>query len=348
MSKKQLVVLLLIVCLLFVAVAGCGGGSQDKKTSEERKEETSAGSQTPETVTLEAAGGGVGGAWYSTLASLAELINQKDPSIQIKVVPGGGVSNPASIGKGDVDMGWLYPPFAKAAYNGTKPYDQKYQNLRVIAGGFSPSFLEISVLADRDITSIEDVLKNKKPVRFLTGKKSTTTGWFFDRMLEYYGVTTQDIESWGGKVIYTAYGDWAQLAKDGHIDIMFNQIAIPSPVLQEILTSREVRLLPFPSDLRDFMAEEYSLNKAVIPAGSYSFLKEDIPTLHLSTALAVNKKVPDEVVYRLLEILDQNLSEVKAIHPSWKDFDIKTAWKNLGAPLHPGAEKFYKDKGYMK
>ncbi len=308
----------------------------------------SIGNVSAETVILKAAGGGVGGAWYSTLASLAELINQKDPSIQIRVVPGGGVSNPANIGKGNLDMGWVYPPFAKAAYSGKEPYKTKYQDLRVIAGGFSPSVLEISILADRDIKSFADVLKNKKPTRFLTNRKSTTTGYFFERILAYYGVTTKDVESWGGKVIFTAYGDWGQLAKDGHIDMMFNQIAIPSPVLQEILTARKVKLLPFPDDLREFMAKEYSLNKEIIPAGSYSFLKEDIPTLGLANALAVNKKVADEVVYKILEIIEQNPKEILAIHPSWKNFSIKTAWKNLGAPLHPAAEKFFKDKGYMK
>ena len=300
------------------------------------------------TTSIKAAGGGVGGAWYSTLASLAELINQKDSSIQIKVVPGGGVSNPANIGKGNLDMGWVYPTFAKAAYLGKKPYKKQYKDLRVIAGGFSPSNLEISILADRDIKSLKDVLKNKKPIRYLTNRKSTSTGYFFERILEFYGATTKDVESWGGKVIFTAYGDWGQLAKDGHIDLMFNQMAIPSPVLLEILTARKVKLLPMPSDLRDYMAEEYSLNKEIIPAGSYNFLKEDIPTLGLANALAVNKKADDSLVYKILEIIEKNPEAILAIHPSWKNFHINKAWKNLGAPMHPAAEKFYKDKGYMK
>lgn len=299
-------------------------------------------------IRLEGTAGGVGGTWYNTLASLASLINEKDSSIRINVAPGGGVANPATIGEGQFDIGWVYPTFAKMAYEGKDTYKKEYKDLRVIATGFSLNYIELSKLADYDISSLEEIFKEKKPVRFLTGKQTTSTGFFFTKMLEFYNSSVEEIESWGGKVLFSAYGDWASLAQDGHIDVMFNQIALPSPQLQEITTYRKVELIPFAEDFRDYLAEEYALEKTVIPAGSYNFLKTDIPTVRFANALAVNKSVSDEAVTRILEIIDQNIEEVKSIHPSWKsDFDIRNAWKYAGVSLHPAAEKFYKDKGYM-
>lgn len=297
---------------------------------------------------LAATAGGVGGTWYSTLGALSGLLNEKDSSIRFTVSPGGGVANPGTIGEGQFDIGWVYPTFAKLAYEGKDVYQKEYKDLRIMATNFSPNYFELSILADSDISSLEEIFKEKRPVRFLTGKQSTSTGFFFIRVLQFYNSSVEEIESWGGKVLFRAYSDWAGLVQDGHVDIMFNQIALPSAVLQEILTHRDVKLLPFSEDFRDYMAPKYALEKVIIPAGTYSFLKEDIPSLRFGNALAVNKNVSDEAIYRILEILDQNLEEVKSIHPSWKNFDTRNAWKNPGIPLHPAAEKFYKDKGYMK
>jgi len=339
--SKKLISMFLILTMMIVLVIGCSSQSNNDVPADNPA--------VLQDISLNAVAGGVGGAWFSTFASLSEYISTKEPAIQMNLSPGSGIGNSATIGNGQFDIGWIFPTMALASYEGVTPYDTPTEDLRMIAGGFSPNFLEISVLADSNITSLEDVFKNKQPVSFLTGRKgSTTPALFFDMMLAYYGLTSEDIESWGGKVYYAAYSDWPQLAQDGHIDIMFNQIAMPSSILQEIMTHREVKLLPYPKDLQDHMAEKYALEKMAIPAGSYNFLTEDVECLRLTSGLGANKNTPDEVVYRILEIIDENIEEVKAIHPSWAEFDIKTAWKNSGVPLHAGAEKFYKDKGYMQ
>ena len=299
-------------------------------------------------VKLEATAGGVGGGWYNTLSTLAVVINQKDSSISINVAPGSGLANQATISEGQFDIGWAYPTFAKLAYEGKDMYDKEYKNVTAIATNWSPNYYEMVILADRDISSIEEIFDEKKPVRFLTGKQTTATGYFFMKLLEYYGVTVEDIESWGGKVIFTAYGDWPSLAQDDHVDIMINNASQPDVTLQEIMTYRKIKMLPFSEGFLDYMVEECAAVKDVIPAGTYEFLDQDMPSFVTRSGLYANKNVSDEVIYRILEILDENLEEIRSIHPSFKDFDTKNSWKNPGCPLHPAAEKFYKDKGYME
>lgn len=297
---------------------------------------------------LNAVAGAVGGGWYSTFAAFSDFITEKEPGITFKVLPGTGIGNSATIGNGAFDVGWIYPPMALLAYNGKAPYESEVKGIRVVATGLSPQIIEVAALKSSKINSIEEVFKDKKPVKWLTPNRgSTTPALFFEIMLEFYGVSEDDIKGWGGGATFTPYSDWPQLAQDGHIDIMFNQIAIPSNVLQEITTYKKVDILPLPKDLREYMVSNFALSETIIPAGVYDFLEKDIETLQMASGLGAHEDVSEEVIYRILEVIDANLEEMKSIHPSWKDFDIKTAWQNAGVPLHAGAEKFYKDKGYM-
>src|SRR5690606_32487629 len=135
---------------------------------------------------LTAVGGGVGGAWYSTLGSFAGIVNGKHPEIQIRVVPGSGIGNSATIGDGTHDLGWVYPSFLAAAREGIDPYNSAYPDLLAAIGGFSPTLLHLAVTSDLDVSSFEESVEKKLPAKFVTGRKSTTPASFFARMLEFY------------------------------------------------------------------------------------------------------------------------------------------------------------------
>ena len=87
--------------------------------------------------------------------------------------------------------------------------------------------------------------------------------------------------------------------------------------------------------------------EASIKAGAYGFLDKDIKTVMSPTVLAVNGDVSDDVVYTLLEVLENNQDQIRVLHASLSDFDLPTTWESAGIPLHPGAEAFFTDKGYM-
>ncbi|WP_392438885.1 TAXI family TRAP transporter solute-binding subunit [Cloacibacillus evryensis] len=300
-------------------------------------------------VVLNLAAGGTSGSWYSVFASIAEIVNKdKNCNITLKVVPGGGTSNPAVVGMGQADLGLLYGSFGLAARNGASPYDTKYGDLYAVTGGFLPMSLEISTLKKSNFTSFKDAICGKKAARFLTGIKSTSTGWYFDRILEFYKTDADNIKKRGGSIINVEYGDWPQMATDGHIDVMFNHIGIPSSILKEISTAREVVLLDMPEELIQYFQKEHAMQKVTIPEGTYSFQKKDIVTVCSPTILAVNKKVSADVVYTLLEVLEKYEKDVKKIHPAMNKFSIAQSVQSAALPLHEGAKAFFKDKGLLR
>ena len=354
---KRTIALLLALCMVF-ALCACGGNTTPSSAPESSAPESSAPESTaPESgvsadwmgADLNGVAGAVGGGWYSTFAAFTELMMEKEPMLTFKVSPGSGIGNSATIGEGTFDIGWIYPPMAQLAYEGQAPYEKAYDGVRVIATGLSPQVIEVVARASVDQENIDDIFANKVGIRWLTPNKgSTTPALFFDIMLQYYNVTEDDIKSWGGSTTYTPNSDWAQLAQDGHIDIMFNQGSMPFSTTQEIAANTPLKLLSLPDGLREFMVSNYALEEYTIPGGTYDFQAEDVQTLQMCSGLGCSAELDNDTVYRILEIIEANLDEFKEISPSFKNFDLATAWQNTGTvPLHPGAEQFYKDHGYM-
>lgn len=358
---KKVLSLILVLCLSLTLIA-CS--NQDGETTQDSKTTETAKSTGPATkssssssgvsnswvgAALSGVAGAVGGGWYSTFAAFTELVTEKEPNITFKVSPGSGIGNSATIGDNTFNIGWIYPAMAQLAYEGNTPYEQEYKDIRVIATGLSPQVIEVVAREAANVDSIEKIFNDKVGVRWLTPNKgSTTPALFFDIMLKYYGVTEDDISSWGGSTTHTPYSDWAQLVQDGHVDVMFNQGAMPFSTTQEIAANTKLKLISLPKNLRQFMIENYALEKYTIPAETYDFQAEDIDTLQMSSGLGCNAKVDDDTVYRILEIIEENLDEFKSISASFKNFDLKTAWQNTGSvPIHPGAERFYREHGYM-
>lgn len=345
---KRILALTLAVIMLLPLV-GCGNTDQPDDPSVNTEQQTSGVSDSWMGADLNGVAGAVGGGWYSTFAAFTELVMEKEPMISFKVSPGSGIGNSATIGEGTFDMGWVYPPMAQLAYEGQTPYEEKYENIRMVATGLSPQVIEVVARASVDVDSIDDIFKDHVGIRWLTPNKgSTTPALFFDIMLQYYNTTESDIKSWGGSTTYTPYSDWAQFVQDGHADIMFNQGSIPFSTTQEIAANTSLKLLSLPEGLRNYMVEKYALQEYTIAGGTYDFEDQDIDTLQMCSGLGCNAELDDDTVYRILEIIEANLDEFKSISASFSNFDLATAWQNTGSvPLHPGAERFYREHGYM-
>lgn len=299
-------------------------------------------------ITLLGSAGGLGGGWYVVLAGIAELIKEKAPEISIKVVPGGGLINPPRVGKGDVQIAFVLAPQAAASYHGMDPYTEKTPDIRMISGGLGNVLVQFIVAEETGLTSFEDFIKRKYPLKMAVDRRGTTDDWTLSLALSYYKLGYEDIAKWGGKVTITGYSDQATMMKDRHVDALWGNMLIPAPTIQDVLLSRKIRLLPLPKEVIKWMVEKYSLAVGEIPVGSYGVVDKPVPTILHISCIGAHAGVPEDVVYTITKILCENPDRVHAIHASAKTFDPKVAWENLGAPLHIGAEKYYKEKGYMK
>ena len=299
-------------------------------------------------VTLVWTAGGAGGGWYGMAGGIAAIVNQADPNIVIKVVPGGGVKNPAVIANKSVDMGWGLPFMNAAAYKGMKPFDAPLTDLRALAGGMSMNYFHLYLGAESPITSMDEIFGQKKKVRFAISQAGSSDTWVFERVLESYKTSIPDLKKAGFHFARGNYSFQANQFKDKNVDGVFTFLALPGAAVTEASVGRNLKLLDFSESALKYLAQ-YGIVPGKIPAGTYAKAANtnDVLTARSGSAITVHKDMSDDLAYRLTKIFNENLDKVHRIHASLKPYTVKDGPTGCGVPLHPGAIKYYKEKGVL-
>lgn len=321
-----------IVLIAVVSVLGVGG----------------AGAQQALTWTA----GPLGGGWYQMAGGFAELIREK-AGVTVKVIPGGGTQNPAIIEKGDADMGFGLPPLLNAATMGDDPYTgTKHASLRALAGNMSLNTFHMYVGADTPYANMtmDEIFKGKKPIRLAVSPSGTSDEWVFRKVLESYGTSYKDMEAAGAKFFRGNYTEQAGMFKDRNVDGTFTFLALPGAAVTEASVGRSLKLLTFSEPLLAYLGK-FGLGKGMIPPDTYpkaANAKETVVSATMGSTIVVSAKMPADLVYRLAQAINDNPDRVRQIHGSLKPYEPSQAFLATGLPLHPGAERYYREKGYLK
>ena len=296
--------------------------------------------------------GQVGGGWYSQAGGFVELIKSKDPSFNIKVVPGAGIQNMSKLQQGETEIAWGLPPFIAASYNGQDPYKDKHPDMRLVMNGLGYVHIQVGVPAEYPANTLKDVFEiaKSKPITIGTTPPGGSDEWVMRKIFEFYKTTYADVRAKGGKVILVSYSDLTTQYRDRNMDVFFANLAVPGAALQEASLARKMKILPLDDDCIKFL-EGHGLSRGVIPRGSYKDVvnnDKDVPTIAMANAIVANQKVTADVVYQFTKVLLADVNAVRKVHPAFKDFDPKDAVRLANVPLHPGAEKAYKETGLLK
>lgn len=300
--------------------------------------------------------GGMGGGWYTMAGGFARLINEKEPKITIKVIPGGGVANPPQLSNGDADFAWGVGYVDKAAYNGLAPiYDKAYKNINAYAGTMAVDYYHFLAAKDQGVTKLEELIakiKAGEKVKLAAPMTGTSDFVMTSFVLKYYGVSYDMIKANGGTVMQAVYGDIPSLFKDRHVDYAFATLGLPGAIMTEMTMARPSILMAVADEVLDYCATTYgTVSKAsgltVVPGGTYPGMPNPIQTLCHSTELLVHPNVPENVVYAITKILNENKDFLLQFGAGYKVFDPKTAGKTVQVPLHPGAARYYKEMGNL-
>jgi len=294
--------------------------------------------------------GGTGGGWFVMAGGLSKIIQEKNSDIQVNVIPGGGTKNQPVVGTNKAELGWALPPFVVLAIKGLDLYKGKaYPDITVLGGGFSQNFIHILAAQDTGVKTLQQFRDYPKPIKVNPGKVGVSGEFTYRKMLEEYFKTSYDgIKKKGGKVIHTGYTGIATNLKDRHIDFACINIAPPAAIVQEAALGRKLNILAWPDDLLQLMKTKYGYGIGVITKQMYpDILPEDIPSATMGTVLIAHKSLDPDVAYKIVKTISENRDRLPSIHKSL-GFDPKTGWKDLPGPLHPGAERYYKEMGYMK
>ena len=294
----------------------------------------------------------IGSGWYVMGGAMADVIKKGLPAgSTVDALPkSGGVGNPKLISAGKADLGFAFPITANWAWNGKHVYKEKIKNIRAIAGGLDTYWILGAVKADSDIKSLRDIKTMKKGIRLATQSKGSLSEVGASQILAEIGVSYGDLENWGGKVLMKGFKEMVPALKEGAIE-GFLMMATPNhPTWTEAAISRPLKFISLDDELIKQMGEKYGYTRSVVPAGMFEGQDEEVVVLGFPSLLIVSEDLSDDVVYNILNSVVEGADRIKSSYKAFEAFDPKTAWKpgKLGGlPLHPGAERFYKEKGWM-
>ncbi|BCH16714.1 MULTISPECIES: TAXI family TRAP transporter solute-binding subunit [unclassified Mesorhizobium] len=290
--------------------------------------------------------GGVTGVYYAAGGAICRLLNKdrKTHGIRCSVEStGGSAFNVNTIKEGELDFGMAQSDVQYNAYKGLESFKDggAHTDLRAV---FSIHPEPFTVLAhpNAGVTKFEDF----KGKRFNVGNPGSGTRASMERLLGAMGWTLADF-SLASELKADEHGP---ALCDGKIDGFFYGVGHPSANIQDPTTTCGAKLVPLTGEVVDkLVAENPYYAKATIPGGLYANNPNDTETFGVLATLVTSAKVPDESVYQLTRAVFENFDEFKSLHPAFANLDpAKMVAEGNSAPLHPGAEKYFKEKGWLK
>ncbi|MBE0592116.1 MAG: TAXI family TRAP transporter solute-binding subunit, partial [Gemmatimonadales bacterium] len=157
------------------------------------------------------------------------------------------------------------------------------------------------------------------------------------------GMTYKDL----GKVEYLPFGESVELIKNRQLDATLQSAGLGVASIRDLATSVKIVVVPIPADVIGKIGDP-AYQAATIPAGTYDGQAADVPTASINNFLVTHSGVSDDIAYKMAQALYDNLDQMVSAHAAARSIKLENALKGMPLPLHPGAEKFYREKGVLK
>ena len=255
----------------------------------------------------------------------------------------GSVANVNAIQSGQMESGWSQSDVAHWAYTSTGLFEgkPKAEKLRVIANLF-PEHIHLIARADTSIASPEQA--RGKVVNMGLPASGTLVG--AKLLFVVYGIGEADM-----KAEYLNASQSIDRLRDGQMDLSFLIAGYPTAAVVELASTIGASLVPISADMQDKIIKAVPFwAKATIPAGTYKGIDKDVPTVAVGAQWLTSADQPDDLIYGITKALwnDNTRKLLDNGHAKGKSVVLENALAGVSLPLHPGAERFYKEAGLIK
>lgn len=290
--------------------------------------------------------GGVTGVYYPTGGAICRLVNKgrKEHGVRCSVEStGGSVYNINTIREGELEFGVAQSDWQYHAYKGTSKFEDKgpFEDLRAVFS-VHPEPFTVVARADAGVKNFQD-LKGK---RVNIGNPGSGQRGTMEVLMDALGWKTEDF------ALATELKAAEQSAAlcDNQIDAMVYTVGHPSGSIQEATTACDSVLVTVDGAAVDkLIADNSYYRTALIPGGMYRGNDADTKTFGVGATFVTSAKVSEDTVYTLVKSVFENFDAFKKLHPAFANLKPEEMAKDgLSAPLHDGAAKYYKEKGWIK
>ena len=297
----------------------------------------------------------LGSIWYVFAASFSKHIQPALPAgSKVDIIArGGGIGNPILVNEGKADVAFANVITSVWAMNGEEEIykGKKYPNIRALLGGLNEVWIAGMLTEDyikrTGNDTLEKALLSKEPPRVIMKPAGSTVPPSVRIIFESLGLTFDKYRAGGGQVIQIDVGQIPNMMRNGRADLYFESVSPGHPATQEVSLTVPLRFLDLPEKSLKALGQN-GLKVHPLPP---SFKGQNGPTkaADFGTNLIVHKDMPDATAYAITKAVIENRDAIVSENKAMEGFVAKDAWRpeNVGIPLHPGAVRYYRERGWM-
>ena len=284
--------------------------------------------------------GGTAGTYYPFGGAMAKIWNSKIPGMNVTAqATGASVENVRLVNRGEAELAMVQSDTIDFAFNAKENFKEKLTKMSVLAVLY-PEVIQVVVRGDSKIDSFDDL----KGMKIGVGAPGSGTEANFRQLADGYGLNKDDV-----KAQYLSFSESAEQFKDKHIDAFIVTAGIPNAAVMDIGTQHSVRIINIADNKAAAITKKYPfLSTFTIPANTYKNQTTPVKTVAVNAVLIASTDVKDDVAYGIVKSLFESQNELAAAHAKGKELNLKTASSGVSIPFHPGAAKYFKEKGLMK
>ena len=290
---------------------------------------------------LNIATGGTAGTYFPLGGAFAEIWNANIPGANVTAQStGASTANINLLFDKKIEIAMVQNDIAWYSFNGEAMFEgQEFSDLRGMAILYNEPMQMISI--DPTVKSLADIKGKRVSVGAIgSGNEANARQIIAAAGLDF----DKDIEA-----RFLPYAETVSGMKDKQIDVAIFTTGMPNAGIQELALQSEIFVVPFDADVTAKLMADYPyFTELTMPANTYTGQTVDVPTITVKAMLVVSADMTDELAYELTKQIYENHDRVKAAHTVGQFITPENALKGMPIPLHPGAEKYFKEIGIMK
>lgn len=283
--------------------------------------------------------GGTSGVYYPLGVALSKIYGDKIEGVRMQVqATKASVENLNLLQQGRGEIAFSLGDSVKLAWEGNTDagFKAPLDKLRGIAAIY-PNYIQIMASKESGIKTVAD-LKGKS---LSVGAPKSGTELNARAILAAAGMSYDDL----GKTEYLPFAESVELMKNRQLDATLQSAGLGVSSFKDLATSLDVQMVAVPEEIATKLGAPYIA--ATVPAGTYQGQDSDVQTVAVVNFLVTHSEVSDETAYQMTKQLFENIPALTAAHKAAENIRIEDALKGMPIPLHPGAERYYKEKGLL-
>ena len=283
--------------------------------------------------------GGTSGVYYPLGVALSKIYGENIDGIRTQVQSTkASVENLNLLQQGRGEIAFALGDSVQAAWEGEEEagFPAKLEKLRGIAAIY-PNFVQIVASGESGITDLEGLRGKSLSV----GAPKSGTELNARAIFEAAGMSYEDLS----RTEYLPFGESVELIKNRQLDATLQSAGLGVASIKDLSISIPTNIVAVPPEIAERLGAPFVAE--TIPAGTYEGQSEDVPTVAITNILVTHEDVSEELAYEMTRQLFENLDEMTAAHAAARAISAQNGPKGLPIPLHPGAERYYKENGLL-